>query len=84
MIMKVFNKGQVVIPASIRRGLGVGPGDMLDVSLDQNGEFLIMQPHSAGKAKKLAGSLSRFRKGRNIPDKKQISQILRKGLILGS
>ncbi|MBT4087134.1 MAG: AbrB/MazE/SpoVT family DNA-binding domain-containing protein, partial [Deltaproteobacteria bacterium] len=31
MLMKVFNKGQIVIPISIRKALGVEPGDMMDV-----------------------------------------------------
>ncbi len=30
MLMKVFNKGQIVIPAAVRRKLKIEIGDMLD------------------------------------------------------
>ncbi len=34
MLMKVFNKGQVVIPVAIRKEFGIEIGDMLDVVAD--------------------------------------------------
>ncbi|MBT7889577.1 MAG: AbrB/MazE/SpoVT family DNA-binding domain-containing protein, partial [Deltaproteobacteria bacterium] len=36
MLMKVFNKGQIVIPIAIRKALGVEPGDMMDVIIDSD------------------------------------------------
>ena len=35
MLMKVFNKGQIVIPVALRRELGVEPGDMIDLTIDK-------------------------------------------------
>ena len=35
MLMKVFNKGQVVIPAEIRKVLGINIGDILDVNINK-------------------------------------------------
>ena len=35
MLMKVFNKGQIVIPAEMRRALGIQVGDRLVVEIDQ-------------------------------------------------
>jgi AbrB family looped-hinge helix DNA binding protein len=40
MLMKVFNKGQVVIPSHIRKDLGIKIGDILDVAVDKEANAL--------------------------------------------
>ena len=35
MLMKVFNKGQIVIPVKIRKELGISIGDKLEVPIDK-------------------------------------------------
>lgn len=34
---KITSKGQITVPISIRRALGVGPGDTLSFEQDKNG-----------------------------------------------
>ena len=56
MLMKVYNKGQVVIPSVIRKRLGISVGDMLDFHINEKNKTLeIIKPHN--KAVKIAGSL---------------------------
>ena len=43
MQMKVHNKGQVVIPAAIRKELGIVIGDELDVEIDLRREGIILK-----------------------------------------
>lgn len=42
MVTKVSTKGQVVLPSSIRRRLGLEPGDSLDVKAE--GERIVLTP----------------------------------------
>jgi AbrB family looped-hinge helix DNA binding protein len=80
MLMKVFNKGQVVIPAEIRRNLGISIGDMLDVAIDSKHRTVQLKPRGSMAAPALAGSLSRYSKHRRVPTKHQMATALRKGL----
>lgn len=80
MLMKVFNKGQVVIPAGIRKTLGINIGDLLDVSIDENKKTIEMKPHTTSTAKLLAGSLSRYKRNKKFPSKKEMSRLLGKGM----
>jgi AbrB family looped-hinge helix DNA binding protein len=80
MLMKVFNKGQVVIPAEIRRGLGISVGDMLDVVLDAKHRSVQLRPRGSSKARSLAGSLSAYSKQKKMPTKRQMAEALVKGL----
>jgi len=57
MLMKVFNKGQIVIPAEIRRGLGIAVGDMLDVVIDAKHRAIQLRPRNSSKSRSLAGLL---------------------------
>jgi AbrB family looped-hinge helix DNA binding protein len=80
MLMKVFNKGQVVIPAEIRKNLGISIGDMLDVAIDSKHRTVQLKPRGSTKGQSLAGSLSRYSKHKRIPTKNQMASVLRKGL----
>ncbi|MEE9505001.1 MAG: AbrB/MazE/SpoVT family DNA-binding domain-containing protein, partial [Thermodesulfobacteriota bacterium] len=58
--MKLFNKGQVVIPAAIRKEFGIEIGDMLDVVADRKEKCVKLRRLEEMQSKKLAGALSRY------------------------
>ncbi|MCP4749788.1 MAG: AbrB/MazE/SpoVT family DNA-binding domain-containing protein [Proteobacteria bacterium] len=80
MLMKVFNKGQIVIPIAIRKALGVEPGDMMDVIIDEDEQCIKLKKLEQAMSPKLAGSLSRFNKRKSFPTKKEMKKALAEGL----
>ena len=80
MLMKVFNKGQIVIPIAVRRALGVEPGDMMDVIIDPDEQCIKLKKLAQSKSSELAGSLSRFGKRKTFPTKKEMRKALAEGL----
>lgn len=83
MLMKVFNKGQVVIPSEIRKDLGIEIGDMLEVSIDKNDKSILMIRTDEKKSRQLAGSLSEYNKGNRLPAKKEMRTALSTGMTQG-
>ncbi|MDF7824304.1 AbrB/MazE/SpoVT family DNA-binding domain-containing protein [Pontiellaceae bacterium B12227] len=79
MQMKVFNKGQVVIPAAIRKELGLNVGDMLDVQLNTANSCIELKKADSA-TEHLAGSLSSYAKGKNFPSRKQMHDAFAKGM----
>ena len=80
MLMKVFNKGQVVIPAAIRKELGIEIGDMLDVIADTKEKCVKLKRAGEMKSEKLAGSLSRYNRRKRFPSRKEIKKALAEGM----
>ncbi len=78
MLMKVFNKGQIVIPAEIRREFGIEIGGMLDVVINRGKQTLEIKK-STYHADALAGSLSEY-SVKPFPSNKQINESLASGL----
>ena len=83
MLMKVFNKGQIVIPIAIRKALGVEPGDMIDVSIDKQERCIKLKKPEILISSELAGSLSKFNKRKKFPSKKELRKALAEGLSHG-
>jgi AbrB family looped-hinge helix DNA binding protein len=81
MLMKVFNKGQVVIPARIRHGLGIGPGDLVEVEVDLHDRKIELRPHQPTGSASLAGSLAKYAHHKSPPTRKQAAHFLEKGLL---
>ena len=79
MLMKVFSKGQIVIPVEVRNALGIHTGEMLDVCLDAKRKCIEMKVPT-GKTMLLAGSLSRYASGKVFPDRKKMNEHLKRGL----
>lgn len=80
MLMKVHNKGQIVIPAHIRRQLGIDIGDELEVEvIVEEGKIELRRP-TESKSGSLAGSLKKYARDRSFPSKEQATEALRKGL----
>ncbi len=80
MQMKVFSKGQVVIPAEIRRFLGIKPGDHVEIELDRERMAIEVYKPEQYEAQALAGSLSKYAADKTFPTKKEMDDALRKGL----
>lgn len=80
MLMKVHKKGQVVIPAHIRKQLGIDIGDHLEVEVIAAEGKIELRPRVEGRARGLAGSLRKYARGRSFPSRRQMSDSLRKGL----
>ncbi|HDL64068.1 MAG TPA: AbrB/MazE/SpoVT family DNA-binding domain-containing protein [Proteobacteria bacterium] len=80
MIMKVFNKGQVVIPAAIRHALGIDVGDMLDVRFDAGEKAIELRKVEIYEAETLAGSLAKYGRDRAFPSRRTMNEVLRKGM----
>lgn len=80
MLMKIFNKGQVVIPSAMRKDLGLEIGDMLDVDINKEKQCIELKPRHGLVAETLAGSLSKF----NIASKREMRQALEDGLSHGT
>ena len=80
MLMKVFNKGQVVIPVQIRRALGIEIGEMLDVRIDSDRARIEISKPASRESAALAGSLARHAARRRFPSKNGMRQALVQGL----
>lgn len=83
MLMKVHNKGQVVIPAHVREQLGIDVGDLLEVEvLPEEGKIELRRPGQF-MARSLAGSLNQYAHGKPFPSERRIADALRRGLTRG-
>ena len=80
MIMKVFNKGQIVIPVSIRRALDIDPGDMLDVRIDEEHQSVELRKTEEFETEKLAGSLAKYGEQKRFPSREEMNAVFRKGM----
>lgn len=80
MLMKVHNKGQIVIPAEIRKELGISIGDQLDVHIDVEQQCIELKRHAQGTSQKLAGSLQQYSRGKPFPSREEMHQSLSRGL----
>ncbi len=79
MLMKVFNKGQVVIPAAIRKQMGLHAGDMVEVNLDAKRACIELKKAESNTGR-IAGSLASFAKGKAFPSRKQMHEAFAKGM----
>jgi AbrB family looped-hinge helix DNA binding protein len=80
MIMKVFNKGQVVIPVEIRRTFDIHPGDNLEVEIDQEHHVISLRKPHVTKSQSLAGALSSYAGKKTFPTSRQMKDALAEGL----
>jgi len=79
MLMKVFNKGQVVIPAAIRKQMQLHVGDMLDVNLDVKRACIELKKAEPNTGH-IAGSFASFAKGKAFPSRKQMHEVFAKSM----
>ena len=83
MLLKVFNKGQVVIPAEFRKAMGVHPGDLLLATWSADTKSLELRPGKTGQAARLAGSLAGYGHGKRMPARARTQRLLEEGLTGG-
>ena len=79
MLMKVFNKGQVVIPGDIRKAIGIHIGEMLNVEFNEKKKCIELKK-PVYHAEKLAGSLSGYAKTKSFPSNEDMREALIKGI----
>jgi|AP95_1055475.scaffolds.fasta_scaffold03930_2 AbrB family looped-hinge helix DNA binding protein len=79
MLMKVHNKGQVVIPAEMREQLGISVGDLLEVDVDVAGHRIELRKHQE-TSRTLAGSLQQYNRGKAFPSREEMHRSLQAGL----
>jgi AbrB family looped-hinge helix DNA binding protein len=75
--MKVFPKGQVVIPVSLRKRYNIDIGDQIDVIPGSDG--ILLKPVTKEQAKKsfteqLFGMFGKYAEQKPIPDKTDIDK----------
>jgi AbrB family looped-hinge helix DNA binding protein len=81
MLMKIHAKGQVVIPAEVRKQLGIEVGDVLEVEvLPEEGKIELRRP-GPGQVGALEGSLKEYAIGKRFPSGRQIAAALRRGMM---
>ena len=80
MLMKVFNKGQVVIPAKIRKVFGIRIGEMLDVVVHPRKKCIELKKSAGFKSHSLAGCLSAYKKD-PFPTRRKLHEALQKGIL---
>jgi len=84
--MKVFPKGQVIIPVQLRRKYNINIGDQIEFSIMQDG--ILLKP-SRDKAddrlltEKLYGMLSGYARGKAALNKKTINSATESGFVEG-
>jgi len=81
MLMKVFNKGQIVIPAHIRKMLKIKIGDMVDVDLNLSKKRLKIKKPRILISNQLAGCFAKKAENITFPSCDEMNEALKKGLI---
>ena len=84
--MKVFPKGQVVIPISLRKKYHIDIGDQIDVATAPEGILLKPLPKESRKGpltERLFGIFNAYASGKPAPTEKDIDGAAEKGFIDG-
>jgi AbrB family looped-hinge helix DNA binding protein len=83
--MKVFQKGQVVIPVSLRKKYHIEVGDHVDVVEAPEGILLkpVRQKGSAAMSDELFGLFAKYAQNKGRLTKRQINQATEKGFAEG-
>ena len=83
--MKVFQKGQVVIPVSLRKKYHIEVGDKLDVVEAPEGILLkpVRQKGAAAMSDELFGVFAKYAQSRKRLTKKRINEATEKGFVEG-
>ena len=79
MLMKVFSKGQVVVPAEVRRQMDLHAGDMVDVEFNPETKCVEMRK-AENRSGRLAGSLASYAAEREFPTRDQMHDAFAKGM----
>lgn len=80
MLAKVFDDGQIVIPAEVREALGIRAGDELELRIDRDHGSIEMHKAGRPKAEDLAGTFADYGRNKPFPTRKQMDRALAEGL----
>ncbi|MBC2741632.1 MAG: AbrB/MazE/SpoVT family DNA-binding domain-containing protein [Desulfosarcina sp.] len=84
--MKVFPKGQVIIPVDLRRMYNINIGDRIEFVTFQDGILLKpskQKPENRSLTDELYGMLRSYVKGKETPGKDAINAITESGFVEG-
>lgn len=84
--MKIFQKGQVVIPADLRRRYNINTGDQIEFLTLQDGILLKPfkhRPKDRTLTEELFGMLSSYAAKGNLPDKETVEKTTESGFLTG-
>lgn len=84
--MKIFPKGQVIIPADLRRRYNIDIGDQIEFVTCEEGILLKPskeKPGSGPVVDALYGMLHNYAEGREFPDKPSIEKATEAGFVDG-
>jgi len=84
--MKVFPKGQVVIPVSLRKKYQIDIGDQVDVISAPEGILLKPLPKKKSQTsltERLYGIFSEYSSGKSMPTKADVQKVTEEGFIEG-
>lgn len=82
MKIKVFNKGQVVIPSTLRKRYGIEIGGNVEI-LDEKEGIRIIPIKNEGRIEKFQGIFSKYAKSA-VLTKKNIEKSTEKGFVEGA
>ncbi len=77
MKAKVFNKGQIVIPAALRKAFGIEIGGKVELIVMKDG-IKIVPVRRKVSVKSLAGVFKKYAKNKKFPTEKEIEKITEK------
>lgn len=78
MKAKVFNKGQIVIPAALRKVFGIEIGGKVELIVMKDGIKIVPVKKREVSAKSLAGVFKKYAKNKKFPTEKEIEKITEK------
>ena len=84
--MKVFPKGQVIIPADLRRKYNINIGDRIEFITIQDGILLKPSRHKSNRgsiAEELFGILREYAEGRDFPNNDAVNEATEEGFVHG-
>jgi len=82
MLAKVFNKGQVVIPAALRKAFGIKIGEKVNLIVEKDGIKITLVKKQV-TAEKLAGVFHKYAKGKPSLTEEEIEKATEKEFVKG-
>jgi AbrB family looped-hinge helix DNA binding protein len=82
MLAKVFNKGQVVIPAALRKAFGIKIGEKVNFVVEEDG-IKIIPAKKRVDAKELLGVFYKYTKNRPFPTEEEIEKATEEEFVKG-
>ncbi len=82
MLAKVFNKGQVVIPAALRKKFGIMMGERVNIVVEEDG-IKIMPVKKKVDVKELFGIFHKYAKGKPFLTEEEIEKATEEGFVKG-